>query len=81
MMCEECEEFPAQFVAYFNKAGGQLWRPAHKTATTPWAIDVRAPQAGPVAVREFFCDDPAAPRLSTTPGSARRGPAVPEEVA
>ena len=22
-MCEECEEFPPQFVAYFNKAGGK----------------------------------------------------------
>ena len=49
-MCDECEEFPAQYVAYFNKAGGKLWRPAQK-APTPWAIDVRPvepvlPQAG-----------------------------------
>jgi hypothetical protein len=39
-MCEECEEFPVQYVAYFNKAGGKLWRPAQKVATTPWAIDI-----------------------------------------
>ena len=38
-MCDECEEFPAQYVAYFNKAGGKLWRPAQK-ASTPWAIDI-----------------------------------------
>ena len=30
-MCDECEEFPAQYVAYFNKAGGKLWRPAQKS--------------------------------------------------
>jgi hypothetical protein len=35
MMCEQCEEFPAQFVAYFNKPGGKLWRPPHRAATTP----------------------------------------------
>jgi hypothetical protein len=53
-MCDECEEFPAQYVAYFNKAGGKLWRPAQKAATAPWAIDIRPvkpppyppPQAG-----------------------------------
>ncbi len=53
-MCDECEEFPAQYVPYFNKAGGKLWRPAQKAATTPWAIDIRPvepplyppPQAG-----------------------------------
>jgi hypothetical protein len=53
-MCDECEEFPVQYVAYFNKAGGKLWRPAQKVATTPWAIDIRPvvpppyppPQAG-----------------------------------
>ena len=58
-MCDECEEFPAQYVAYFNKAGGKLWRPAQKAATAPWAIDIR-----PVEVREvrhFSCDEPGAP--------------------
>src|SRR5260370_29726628 len=58
-MCDECEEFPAQYVAYFNKAGGKLWRPAQKVATTPWAIDIRPPV--PVVVREvrhFRCDEP-----------------------
>jgi hypothetical protein len=66
-MCDECEEFPAQYVAYFNKAGGKLWRPAQKPATRPWAIDIRPPEASavPVVVREvrqFTCDDPAAGR-------------------
>src|SRR5215468_1464405 len=69
-MCDECEEFPAQYVAYFNKAGGKLWRPAQKAAT-PWAIDIRPvepppPQAGEGrvgrGVRQFACDElPARP--------------------
>ena len=69
-MCDECEEFPAQYVAYFNKAGGKLWRPAQKVATTPWAIDIRPvkppPYPPPLAgegrvggeVRQFVCDEP-----------------------
>ena len=68
-MCDECEEFPAQYVAYFNKAGGKLWRPAQKAATQPWAIDIRPQESGsaPVAVeirevRQFVCDDPVAAR-------------------
>jgi len=40
-MCEECEEFPPQFVAHFNKAGGKYWRPAQKVAANSWAIDIR----------------------------------------
>ena len=71
-MCDECEEFPVQYVAYFNKAGGKLWRPAQKAATRPWAIDIRAvepppyspPEAGEsrvgVVVRQFACDEPSA---------------------
>jgi len=68
-MCDECEEFPAQYVAYFNKAGGKLWRPAQKAATRPWAIDIRPhePAAVPVPVevrevRQFICDEPVAAR-------------------
>jgi hypothetical protein len=66
-MCDECEEFPAQYVAYFNKAGGKLWRPAQKAATRPWAIDIRPQESAsvPVEVREvrqFICDDPVAAR-------------------
>jgi hypothetical protein len=71
-MCDECEEFPAQYVAYFNKAGGKLWRPAQKAATTPWAIDIRPaeppPYPPPLAgegrvgavreVRHLRCDEP-----------------------
>jgi hypothetical protein len=63
-MCDECEEFPAQYVAYFNKAGGKLWRPARKAATAPWAIDIRPQESVPVVLREvrqFTCDDPSAP--------------------
>jgi hypothetical protein len=66
-MCDECEEFPAQYVAYFNKAGGKLWRPAQKAATTPWAIDIRPPVPPPLQagegrvgareVRHFSCDE------------------------
>jgi hypothetical protein len=46
-MCDECEEFPVQYVAYFNKAGGKLWRPAQKAATAPWAIDIRPVEPPP----------------------------------
>ena len=63
-MCDECEEFPVQFVAYFNKAGGKLWRPAQKTTTTPWAIDIPAVAPAPSLtreVRQFSCDAPQAP--------------------
>ena len=71
-MCDECEEFPAQYVAYFNKAGGKLWRPAQKVATTPWAIDIRpaepSPYPSPLAgegrareARHFSCDEPTMP--------------------
>ena len=73
-MCDECEEFPAQYVAYFNKAGGKLWRPAQKAATAPWAIDIRPveppryprPEAGEGRegvreVRRFSCDEPVPP--------------------
>jgi hypothetical protein len=67
-MCDECEEFPARYIAYFNKAGGKLWRPARKAAARPWAIDIRPEESVPVPVvldevRLFTCDDPlAAPR-------------------
>jgi hypothetical protein len=66
MMCDECEEFPAQYVPYFNKAGGKLWRPAQK-ASNAWAIDIRPQESAsepvPVTLREvrqFTCDDPFA---------------------
>ena len=50
-MCEDCKESAPQFVAYFNKAGGKLWRPAQK-APTAWAIDIQAPGPRP----SFVCD-------------------------
>jgi hypothetical protein len=56
-MCDECDAIPVQYVAYFNKAGGKLWRPAQKQATA-WAIDIRPPETP--AARAFACDEPAA---------------------
>jgi hypothetical protein len=80
-MCDECEEFPAQYVAYFNKAGGKLWRPAQKAAPAPWAIDIRPVEPPPYSplqagegrvaareVRHFNCDEPVAP-----PPAERKG--------
>jgi hypothetical protein len=64
-MCDECDEMPAAYVAYFRKAGGRHWRPARVVATAPAAIDPWVPPGGmapvPVEVREvrrFSCDDP-----------------------
>ena len=60
MMCEQCEEFPAQFVAYFNKPGGKLWRPPHKAATTPeTAASPADPNLLPKAPGSpaFVCDE------------------------
>lgn len=64
-MCDECEEFPALYLAYFNKAGGKLWRPAQKAATTPWAIDISGiepppyppPQTGEGREGAFRCEE------------------------
>ena len=60
-MCDECEEFPARYVAYFNKAGGKLWRPAQKVTPNSWAIDIRPVAAVAVTTRPFVCDEPATP--------------------
>ena len=60
-MCEECEEFPPQYVAHFNKAGGKYWRPAQKVAANSWAIDVRPVAPVAVTTRPFVCDEPAPP--------------------
>jgi hypothetical protein len=84
MMCDECEEFPAQYVAYFNKAGGKLWRPAQKQATA-WAIDIRSPEtpaapAAPVAARVFVCDDLAAAAPEARDENATRSTGQGEEV-
>jgi hypothetical protein len=61
-MCEECGEAPVQFVAYFNKPGGKLWRPPHRAATAPSTTDVVLPP-------RFSCDDPVA--ASTPPEKGR----------
>jgi len=65
-MCDACEEFPVQYVAYFNKAGGKLWRPASGTAGVPPALS-EEPAAGKAEL------------LSRAGGSSRRPqtPAVP----
>jgi hypothetical protein len=77
MMCEECEEFPAQYVAYFNKAGGKLWRPAQK-APTPWAIDIQAtPRLQPAAARGFVCDSPGGPASAPAEGDEQGSPQTP----
>lgn len=57
-MCEDCDAVPIRYVAYFNKAGGKLWRPAQKHPTT-WAIDIRPPEAAPE--RAFLCEPGPAP--------------------
>jgi hypothetical protein len=80
MMCEECEEFPAQYVAYFNKAGGKLWRPAQK-APTPWAIDIRAvPVANAAAAHGFVCDGADAPASVPAAEDEREAPQSPERI-
>ena len=58
-MCDECDESPGLYLAYFNKPGGRLWRPAQNTATAPLAIDRYAVELVPVTVREvrrYTCD-------------------------
>lgn len=64
-MCDECEEMPPAFVAYFRKAGGKHWRPARLAAAAPGATDPHIPRAETAAVpvvlrevRHFSCDDP-----------------------
>ncbi len=64
-MCDECEESPARYVAYFNKPGGKLWRPAQQAATAPSAVSSGGVEPTPVVVREvrhFRCDAPAVPQ-------------------
>ena len=60
-MCEECEEFPPQYVAYFNKAGGKVWQPARKVTANSWAMDVRPVAPVTVTTRPFVCDAPVPP--------------------
>jgi hypothetical protein len=60
-MCEECEEFPPQFVAHFNKAGSKYWRPAQKVAANSWAIDIRPVAPVAVTTRPFVCDETPPP--------------------
>lgn len=51
-MCEECAEAPVRFVAYFNKPGGRLWRPAQPASAGPSVIG--AP-SDPAPSRQFSC--------------------------
>ena len=65
-MCEECEEAEPFYVAYFGKAGGNLWRPRQDGAM---ACDELA---GMRVVRErFACDDA---RVTTESSSIQRKP-------
>jgi hypothetical protein len=51
-MCEECEDAEPFYVAYFGKAGGELWRPRQEGAMA------RGDQAGVRVVQgRFACDD------------------------
>jgi hypothetical protein len=56
MMCEECEDFPVRYVAYFNKPGGKLWRPSQKTAgARPLEIDGTSGASPFLAAGAFTC--------------------------
>jgi hypothetical protein len=68
-MCDECDESSGLYLAYFNKPGGNRWRPPPKAAVAPLAVDRRAVKPVPVAVREvrrYNCDQGSMPAL--TPG-------------
>jgi hypothetical protein len=83
-MCEACDEFPPLFIAYFNKAGGKLWRPtrpapaAGSGAADPYA---QASQPTPVAVREFFCEAGAPEPPAREPDCEGAAPAAPSAAA
>jgi hypothetical protein len=68
-MCEECEEFPVQYVAYFNKPGGKLWRPAQKVAPRSWAIDIVPSEPAAIPAREFICVGVSAASAPAAPPS------------
>jgi hypothetical protein len=58
-MCDECDDSSGLYLAYFNKPGGNRWRPAQTVAAVPSAVDRFAVE--PVAVtvhevRRFACD-------------------------
>jgi hypothetical protein len=55
MMCEECEEFPVRFVAYFNKPGGKPWRPSQNVGAAPWAVDSASAGSPVIATGGFAC--------------------------
>jgi hypothetical protein len=65
-MCEECDESPPLFIAYFNKPGGKLWRPSRAGGATPI---VHSLQPVPAAIRAFACDAvPPAPAAGESQG-------------
>jgi hypothetical protein len=58
-MCDECDESAGFYLAWFNKPGGNLWRPARNAATAPPAVDRHAVEPVPVTVRQvrrYTCD-------------------------
>jgi hypothetical protein len=59
VMCDECDDSSALYVAYFNKPGGKRWRPPQKAAAAPPAADRHAVEPVPATVREvrrYTCD-------------------------
>ncbi len=50
-MCEDCEEAEPLYVAYFGKAGGNLWRPRQEGALRDRQVEM------PVVRERFACDD------------------------
>jgi len=63
-MCEECEEAEPFYVAYFGKAGGNLWRPPQEQTVE------RDDQARMRVVQgRFACDDV---RVTTEASSIQR---------
>jgi len=53
-MCEECDEGEPLFVAYFRKAGGNLWRPPQSPLSLPQSD---RQSTAPALPARFACDD------------------------
>lgn len=64
-MCDECDESSGLHLAYFNKPGGNRWRPPRKAAAL--AVDRQAVKPVAVTVREvrrYNCDQGSMPALT-----------------
>jgi hypothetical protein len=71
-MCDECDESSGLYLAYFNKPGGNRWRPDQKAAAVSPALDRFAINPVAVAAREvrFACDQGT--RLGASEPSRKR---------